>query len=122
MDKDPLRNRAPHFLCGSLASEDPLRKRAHEFLNGSLANDEPTVIMNTQLPSSPHRIKKSATEWTNAPRSARTVASDLNQAKRVRKGTEKTQKPDDQLPGKLLSILFATCVIINVIFTNSTTP
>ncbi|XP_057534889.1 uncharacterized protein LOC130813150 [Amaranthus tricolor] len=98
VDKDPLRNRAPHFLCGSLASEDPLRKRAPEFLNGSLANDEPTVIMNTQLPSSPHRIKKSATEWTNAPRSARTVASDLNQAKRVRKGTEKTQKPDDQLP------------------------
>lgn len=81
VDKDPLRNRAPHFLCGSLASE------------------KSAVTMNTQLPSSPQRMKKSATEWANTPRPARTVASGLNQAKRTRKGTEKGKKPDDQVLG-----------------------
>ncbi|XP_048503667.1 uncharacterized protein LOC104898392 isoform X3 [Beta vulgaris subsp. vulgaris] len=78
VDKDPLRYRAPHFLCGSFASE------------------EPAVTINTQLPSSPHRMKKSATEWTTTPRPSRTVASGLNHAKRTRKGTEKSQQPDDQ--------------------------
>ncbi|XP_056683473.1 uncharacterized protein [Spinacia oleracea] len=77
VDKDPLRNRAPHFLCGSLTSE------------------ESAVAMNTQLSSFPQRMKKSATEWSNTPRPARTVASGLNQAKRNRKGTEKFQKVDD---------------------------
>ncbi|XP_021764765.1 uncharacterized protein LOC110729340 [Chenopodium quinoa] len=79
VDKDPLRNRAPHFICSSFSSE------------------ESAVTMNTQLPSSPQPMRKSATEWANTPRPARTVATGLNQAKRTRKGTGKGQKPDDQV-------------------------
>ncbi|KAH9611142.1 hypothetical protein KSS87_004805 [Heliosperma pusillum] len=79
VDKDPIRNRAPHFLCGSLASE------------GS------TVTLNTELPSSPHRMKKSATEWSNTPRSARTVASGLNYGKRIKKGPEKSSNQGEEV-------------------------
>ncbi|KAK9664903.1 hypothetical protein RND81_14G076000 [Saponaria officinalis] len=79
VDKDPSRNRAPHFLCGSLASE------------GS------AVTLNTELPSYPHRMKKSATEWSNTPRCSRTVASGLNYGKRVKKGAEKSNHSEDVL-------------------------
>ncbi|KAL9237573.1 hypothetical protein vseg_012104 [Gypsophila vaccaria] len=79
VDKDPTRNRAPHFLCGSLASE------------GS------AVTVNTELPSLPHRMKKSATEWANTPRSSRTVAAGLNYGKRVKKGAEKSTNHGDDV-------------------------
>ncbi|XP_074292131.1 uncharacterized protein LOC141618983 isoform X2 [Silene latifolia] len=79
VDKDPIRNRAPHFLCGSVASE------------GS------AVTVNTELPSSPHKMKKSATEWSNTPRSARTVASGLHYGKRVKKGAEKNPNQTEEV-------------------------
>ena len=60
--------------------------------------DENSVIaLNTDLPTSPHLMKKSATEWANTPRPARSVASGLNQAKRVKKGMEKNETTDGVL-------------------------
>lgn len=79
VDKDPLRNRVPHFLCGSFVDEKSV------------------IAVNTDLPTSPHLMKKSATEWANTPRPARSVASGLNQAKRVKKGMEKNDKTDEVL-------------------------
>ncbi|XP_056686446.1 uncharacterized protein [Spinacia oleracea] len=78
VDKDPARNRSPHFLCGLLARE------------------ESAVMINTQLPSSPRKMKKSATERANIPKPAERVASGLNQAKR----TEKWQDQEDTGNGK----------------------
>ncbi|KAJ8444276.1 hypothetical protein Cgig2_024602 [Carnegiea gigantea] len=74
VDKDPLRSRVPHFLCGSFVDEKSV------------------IAVNTDLPTCPHRMKKSATEWANMPRLARSVASGLNQAKRVKRGWRKTKK------------------------------
>jgi len=60
--------------------------------------DQKSVIaVNTDLSTSPHLMKKSATEWANTPRPARSVASGLNQAKRAKKGTQKNQKADEVL-------------------------
>lgn len=60
-------------------------------------------------------MKKSATEWTTTPRPSRTVASGLNHAKRTRKGTEKSQQPDDQALGKLLYIFSAQHVLSSAV-------
>eukprot|EP00262_Sarcandra_glabra_P010722 TRINITY_DN2610_c0_g2_i1.p1 TRINITY_DN2610_c0_g2~~TRINITY_DN2610_c0_g2_i1.p1 ORF type:complete len:245 (-),score=40.62 TRINITY_DN2610_c0_g2_i1:188-814(-) len=65
VEKDPSRNRAPHFLCGSLTKEDS------------------TLTINTSLPNSPFPMKKSLNEWADTPRSIRGFLSNLNQAKRA---------------------------------------
>ena len=68
--KDPLRNQVLHFLCGSFV-------------------DEKSV---TDLLTSPHLMKKSVTEWENTLRPTRSVASGLDQVKRVKEGMEKIEK------------------------------
>ncbi|XP_052172689.1 LOW QUALITY PROTEIN: uncharacterized protein LOC127788456 [Diospyros lotus] len=78
VEKDPLRNRAPHFLCGSLSEEDSAL----------------TVI--SPLPDIPYPMKKSLSEWGNAPRTIRGFLSVSNQEKRAKEQTGKAQTSDDQ--------------------------
>ncbi|KAI3924850.1 hypothetical protein MKW98_031101 [Papaver atlanticum] len=66
VDKDPSRNKAPHFLCGSLTDEDA------------------AVAVNTPLPGLPFPLKKSLNEWGDTPRSTRGVSSDFNHAKKAK--------------------------------------
>ncbi|KAI3992344.1 hypothetical protein MKX01_030065 [Papaver californicum] len=66
VDKDPSRNKAPHFLCGSLTEEDS------------------AVAVNTPLPGLPFPMKKSLNEWGDTPRSSRGFSSDFNHAKRAK--------------------------------------
>ncbi|XP_042502346.1 uncharacterized protein LOC122079721 [Macadamia integrifolia] len=65
VEKDPLRNRAPHFLCGSLTEENS------------------TLTVHTPLPHVPFPMKKSLNEYADTPRSIRGFVSLANQAKRV---------------------------------------
>ncbi|XP_043704706.1 uncharacterized protein LOC122654606 isoform X2 [Telopea speciosissima] len=65
VEKDPFRNRAPHFLCGSITEENSV------------------LIVHTPLPHSPFPMKKSPNEYGDAPRSIRGFVSLANQAKRV---------------------------------------
>ncbi|KAI3831069.1 hypothetical protein MKX03_036082 [Papaver bracteatum] len=53
VDKDPSRNKAPHFLCGSLTDEDS------------------AVAVNTPFPGLPFPLKKSLNEWGDTSRSAK---------------------------------------------------
>ncbi|KAA8516698.1 hypothetical protein F0562_016796 [Nyssa sinensis] len=78
VEKDPLRNRAPHFLCGSLTEE------------------ESVLTLITPLPNIPFPMKKSLNEWCNAPRTIRGFLSELNQAKRAKDQMAKAQTSDDQ--------------------------
>ena len=89
MEKDPLRNRAPHFLCGSLTEE------------------ESTITINTPLPDTPFPLKKSLNEWSNAPRTIRGFLSESNQAKRAKEQIAKGQSLDSQPLGELL-LFFST--------------
>ncbi|XP_026443106.1 uncharacterized protein LOC113342956 isoform X2 [Papaver somniferum] len=66
VDKDPSRNKAPHFLCGSLTDEDA------------------AVAVNTPLPGLPFPLKKSLNEWGDTPRSTRGFSSDFNHAKKAK--------------------------------------
>ncbi|KAI3896970.1 hypothetical protein MKW92_049290 [Papaver armeniacum] len=66
VNKDPSRNKAPHFLCGSLTDEDA------------------SVTVNTPLPGLPFPLKKSLNEWGNTPRSTRGFSSDFNHAKKAK--------------------------------------
>ncbi|GMH26343.1 hypothetical protein Nepgr_028186 [Nepenthes gracilis] len=79
VEKDPFRNRAPHFLCGSVVDE------------GS------AVTVSTPLPNTPYPMKKSANEWGNTPRSMRGFIYSSNQAKRRKEETSKNQNPNDQV-------------------------
>lgn len=83
VEKDPLRNRAPHFLCGSLTEE------------------ESTLTINTPLPDTPYPMKKSLNEWTNAPRTMRGFLSASNQAKRAMEQTSEGESLDSQALGEL---------------------
>ncbi|PSS23600.1 General transcription factor 3C polypeptide like [Actinidia chinensis var. chinensis] len=78
VEKDPLRNRAPHFLCGSVTEE------------------ESTITINTPLPDTPFPMKKSLNEWSNAPRTIRGFLSESNQAKRAKEQIAKGQSLDSQ--------------------------
>ncbi|KAH7862286.1 hypothetical protein Vadar_002497 [Vaccinium darrowii] len=78
VEKDPLRNRAPHFLCGSLTE------------------GESTLTINTPLPDTPYPMKKSLNEWTNAPRTMRGFLSASNQAKRAMEQTSEGESLDSQ--------------------------
>ncbi|KAL6998077.1 hypothetical protein U1Q18_008204, partial [Sarracenia purpurea var. burkii] len=74
VEKEPLRNRAPHFLCGSLTEDK-----------------EATLTISTPLPHTPFPMKKSLNEWGNAPRTIRGFLSESNQAKRAKEQFEKSQ-------------------------------
>ncbi|KAI3683867.1 hypothetical protein L1987_84382 [Smallanthus sonchifolius] len=78
VEKDPLRNRVPHYLCGSLTEED-----------SSL-----TVL--SPLPYIPIPMKKSSTEYGDTPKSSRGVKSRLNQEKRANDQISKCQTPPKQ--------------------------
>ncbi|XP_058214254.1 uncharacterized protein LOC131325816 isoform X2 [Rhododendron vialii] len=78
VEKDPRRNRAPHFLCGSLTEE------------------ESTLTINTPLPDTPFPMKKSLNEWSNAPRTIRGYLSKSNQARRAKEQMSKGQPSDSQ--------------------------
>lgn len=84
MEKDPLRNRAPHFLCGSLTEE------------------ESTLTMYTPLPDIPFPMKKSLNEWANAPRTIRGYLSVSNQEKRAKDEIAKRHISDQRPLGKLV--------------------
>lgn len=66
VEKDPRRNRAPHFLCGSLIEEDS------------------KLIVFTPLPDNPFPMRKSLNEWTDKPRSIRGFLTKCGQEKRAR--------------------------------------
>lgn len=78
VEKDPLRNRAPHFLCGSLTEE------------------ESTLTMYTPFPDVPFPMKKSLNEWANAPRTIRGFLSVSNQEKRAKEEMAKGQASNQQ--------------------------
>lgn len=71
VEKDS-RNKAPHFLCGSLTEEDSV------------------LTINTPLSTIPFVVKKALNQWGDTPRSIRGI-SESNQAKRVN-----NQKSNDQ--------------------------
>ncbi|KAK3043542.1 hypothetical protein RJ639_002121 [Escallonia herrerae] len=83
VEKDPLRNRAPHFLCGSLTEE------------------ESTLTVTSPLPNIPFPMKKSLNEWGNAPRTIRGFLSVSNQEKRAREQLAEGQTSDEQPLGEL---------------------
>lgn len=78
VEKDPHRNRAPHFLCGSFSEE------------------ESALIVTSPLPNTPFPMKKSLNEWANAPRTIRGFLCVYNQAKRAKGKMEKGNTPKDQ--------------------------
>ncbi|KAK2978877.1 hypothetical protein RJ640_030926 [Escallonia rubra] len=78
VEKDPLRNRAPHFLCGSLTEE------------------ESALTVTSPLPNIPFPMKKSLNEWGNAPRTIRGFLSVSNQEKRAREQLAEGQTSDEQ--------------------------
>lgn len=86
VEKDPRRNRAPHFLCGSLTEE------------------ESTLTINTPLPDTPFPMKKSLNEWSNAPRTIRGYLAKSNQARRAKEQMSKGQPSDSQTLGELYPI------------------
>ncbi|KAL3536134.1 hypothetical protein ACH5RR_004595 [Cinchona calisaya] len=77
VDRDPLRNRAPHFLCGSLTEEDSI------------------LTLFSPLPNTPFPMKKSLHEWAEAPRTIRGYNTVSNQEKRA-KEKKKVQTSDGE--------------------------
>ncbi|XP_077230146.1 transducin/WD40 repeat-like superfamily protein [Tasmannia lanceolata] len=65
--KDPSRNRAPHFICGSLTEEE-----------------DSVLTINTPLPNTPFPMKKSMNEWGDTPTSIRGFVSNMNQAMKAK--------------------------------------
>ncbi|OMO89342.1 hypothetical protein CCACVL1_07901 [Corchorus capsularis] len=78
VDKDFSRNRAPHFLCGSLTEE------------------ESAIIINTPLPDIPLTMKKSTGDYGEGPRSMRAFLTETNQAKNAKDKKAKVQTCDKQ--------------------------
>ncbi|XP_021986505.1 uncharacterized protein LOC110882925 [Helianthus annuus] len=76
VEKDPHRNREPHYLCGSLTEEE----------DSSL-----TVL--SPLPDVPIPMKRSSTEWGDTPKTSRGVKSRSNQEKRAKGQISKFQTP-----------------------------
>ncbi|XP_010242589.1 PREDICTED: uncharacterized protein LOC104586906 isoform X2 [Nelumbo nucifera] len=81
VDKDPSRNKTPHFLCGSLTEDDS------------------TLSVNTPLPCTPFPMKKSLNEWGDTPRSIRGILSGSNQAKKANDEVLALCYGDDPEPG-----------------------
>ncbi|XP_076956484.1 uncharacterized protein LOC143631685 isoform X2 [Bidens hawaiensis] len=82
VEKDPHRNREPHYYCGSLTEEE----------DSSL-----TVL--SPLPNIPIPMKKSSTEFSDTPRSSRGVKSKSNQEMRAKDHISKCQTPPKQSSG-----------------------
>ncbi|EXC33292.1 hypothetical protein L484_000747 [Morus notabilis] len=78
VDKDPSRNRAPIFLCGSLTM------------------DESTVTINTPTTNTPLPLKKSLNKCGDTPIALRDVLSVSNKAKRFDDKMEKYPASNDQ--------------------------
>ncbi|XP_027173234.1 uncharacterized protein LOC113772936 [Coffea eugenioides] len=76
VEKDPLRNRAPHFLCGALTEENS------------------TLTMFTSLPNTPFPMRKSLHEWGEAPRTVRGYISVSNQEKRAKQKIVKVRSEE----------------------------
>lgn len=82
VEKDPHRNREPHYLCGSITEEDSCL----------------TVL--SPLPTVPILMKKSSTEWVGTPVTSRGVKSRSNQEKRAKEDQmSKCQTPTKQSSG-----------------------
>ncbi|KAL8204972.1 hypothetical protein R6Q57_010595 [Mikania cordata] len=75
VEKDPHRNREPHYLCGSITEEDSCL----------------TVL--SPLPNIPIPMKISSTEWGDTPKTSRGVKSRSNQEKRAKEQISKCQTP-----------------------------
>lgn len=75
VEKDPSRNREPHYLCGAVTM------------------DESCLTVLSPLPNVPSRIKKSSNKWGDTPRSRRGYISISNQEKRAREQMLKCQPP-----------------------------
>lgn len=78
MDKDPRRNREPHYLCGALTMEGVV------------------LTVFNPLPNIPFPMKKSSKEWGDTPRSRRGFLAVSNQEKRAREQVLRCQTPEDQ--------------------------
>ncbi|KAL5546828.1 hypothetical protein UlMin_006515 [Ulmus minor] len=78
VDKDPSKNRAPHFLCGSLTQE------------------ESSVTINTPRPNSLFPMKKAPNKGGDNPIAMRDILSKENQAKPANEKMEKLPAPIDQ--------------------------
>ncbi|KAF3972575.1 hypothetical protein CMV_003925 [Castanea mollissima] len=65
VDKDPSRNRTPHFLCGSLTEEESL------------------ITINTPVPNTPFPLKKSMNKSGDTPLSMREFSSEPQHVKRA---------------------------------------
>lgn len=76
VERDPLRNRAPHFLCGALTEENS------------------TLTMFTSLPNTPFPMKKSLREYGKAPRTVRGYISVSNQEKRAKQKLVKVRSDE----------------------------
>ena len=84
MDKDPSRNRAPHFLCSSLT------------------DNESTITINTPVANTPFPTKKWVNRYgdTPTPLALRDILSESNQSKRGDTEKEKAPASNDQPLGK----------------------
>ncbi|KAI3746249.1 hypothetical protein L6452_08673 [Arctium lappa] len=78
VEKDPSRNREPHYLCGAVTME------------------ESALTVLSPLPNVPFLMKKSSKEWGDTPRSRRGYISRSNQEKRAREQMLKCQPPEEQ--------------------------
>ncbi|KAK6238872.1 hypothetical protein QUC31_004341 [Theobroma cacao] len=83
VDKDFSRNRAPHFVCGSLTEE------------------ESAIVVNTPLPDIPLTLKKQTNDYGEGPRSMRAFLTESNQAKNAKDNKAKVPTPDKQTLGML---------------------
>ncbi|XP_019152946.1 PREDICTED: uncharacterized protein LOC109149566 isoform X2 [Ipomoea nil] len=81
VENDPIRNRAPHFLCGSFVEEESVL----------------TVI--TPMPDTPFRMMKTTTKWSDVLKTTRTPAPapEPNQEKRANGEQARCQASDKEL-------------------------
>ncbi|KAJ9542634.1 hypothetical protein OSB04_029140 [Centaurea solstitialis] len=86
VEKDPSRNREPHYLCGAVTME------------------ESTLTVLSPLPNVPFPMKKSSNKWDDTPRSRRGYKSRSNQEKRAKEQMLKCQPPEEQQPLGLLPL------------------
>jgi hypothetical protein len=82
VDKDHLRNRTPHFLCGSLTEE------------------ESTVAINTPVPNTPFPLKKSLNKSVDTSVSLREFSLGSRQVKKASDKMAKSPSTDAQTVGK----------------------
>lgn len=82
VEKDPNRNREPHYLCGSVTE---LAK-----------STKSTLTVLSPLPNVPFPMKKSSHEWGDTPRSRRGFLSITNQEKRAKEYNQKTKSKSSQ--------------------------